>query len=308
MRVRRRLILAAYFYIVIMSAFNMICVASVPDLINYQGFLTDASGNPVAPPGEYTVEFRIWSDATSTDAATNLIWGRSFSVTVVDGRFNVILSDDGDAIQEPTAVNKLTHAFADAERYIQLTITKTPNGSVSPPISIEPRQRILSAPYALQSKRVGPGAIATDSLQDECVTPEKLQKANLRVGPYVHNVWTVPAGGDFKPVSNCYVDIELTGQRPVLIHFDGVYIETTGDSCASFKIYRDGADINLNYRQFNNLGLAQLPGSILLWFDYFAGDGTSVVPGPHRYQLYVRACSSSSERLQVRGSLVALEL
>lgn len=122
---------------------------AVPDLINYQGLLTDASGEPVDPDGEYTVEFRLWDDATATDVA-HVIWGRSFDVVVVKGRFNVILGDSGGSLAD-VPVSKLADAFSEPERYLQLKITRTPNGEITLPTPIEPRQRILSTPYAMCS-------------------------------------------------------------------------------------------------------------------------------------------------------------
>ncbi len=122
----------------------------VPDLINYQGLLTDSTGKPLEKDGEYTVELRIWDDPTSPDATPHLIWGRSFGVVVVNGRFNVILSDDGGILSDAPSTN-LANAFAAEERYLQITIISTPEGPVTGPNPIVPRQRILSVPYAINA-------------------------------------------------------------------------------------------------------------------------------------------------------------
>ena len=122
----------------------------VPELINYQGMLTDSSGTAVEPDGIYTVEFRIWSHSTETEAQY-LVWGRIVEATVIKGHFNVILSDDSPPIAVPTGVNSLRYAFNEEERYLGITIINTPEGPVSAPTQIEPRQRILSTPYALRS-------------------------------------------------------------------------------------------------------------------------------------------------------------
>lgn len=135
---------------------------AVPALINYQGTLTNADGTAM-PPGEYTIEFRIWASKDGT-ADGDRIWGRSFSVTLPDptegegdsppvaGCFNVLLSDDGNEIRptETFVKETLAAALQGSERYIGLTITAGP-GITGSPVTITPRQRFLSTPYAFVS-------------------------------------------------------------------------------------------------------------------------------------------------------------
>ncbi len=120
-----------------------------PQLINYQGRLTDAAGNPVTN-GSYGIEFRIWNDATSGD----LIWGPQYftldpgdssqtgyrdKVPVVQGYFNAILGEEdieGDLINT---------AFNSPNSYIEITVD---GGS-----PVLPRQRVLSAPFAVSSQQ-----------------------------------------------------------------------------------------------------------------------------------------------------------
>ena len=132
--------------LVVLSAISAIGMPTVPQLINYQGMLTDGQGNPLSPDGEYTLEFRLWSHNAAQDA-DHLIWGRAFSVTVVSGYFNVILSDDGQGLADAGQhrVRSLLDAFAAPDRYLGITI----NGAPSTSGEIAPRQQILSAPYAL---------------------------------------------------------------------------------------------------------------------------------------------------------------
>ncbi len=61
--------------------------SAIPQLINYQGFLTDDAGVPVAD-GNYSLTFRIWDAETG---GTQL-WSEDHStVSVTNGLFNVIL-------------------------------------------------------------------------------------------------------------------------------------------------------------------------------------------------------------------------
>jgi len=61
--------------------------SAIPQLINYQGFLTDDGGNPVAD-GNYSLTFRIWDAETGP----NQLWSEDHpTVSVTNGLFNVIL-------------------------------------------------------------------------------------------------------------------------------------------------------------------------------------------------------------------------
>ena len=124
----------------------------IPAAINYQGKLTNPSdGRPVAS-GVYHVEFRVWGHPTSTDGSY-AEWGRSFPVHVVtNGLFNVLITDDGGELTSPAPLtNDLRQAFQGADRYLGLKITQGPSGSISAP-EISPRQRLVSAPFAMHAQ------------------------------------------------------------------------------------------------------------------------------------------------------------
>ncbi|MCF7838209.1 MAG: hypothetical protein K9N49_06225 [Candidatus Marinimicrobia bacterium] len=123
--------------------------ADVPAALNYQGVLLDSQGAPV-PAGAYRVAFRIWDDPLSS-GAPDLIWGRAFSVNVVDGgRFNVRLTDSGDEVINPAPqTNDLRQAFQGEQRHLGLTVTETPAGAVGSPSEIPTRQQMVSAAYAV---------------------------------------------------------------------------------------------------------------------------------------------------------------
>ncbi len=124
---------------------------SIPSLINYQGKLTDASGSPL-PNGTYGVAFCIWNKKDAAQPGNTLIWGQEYSVAVQSGVFNVILGAPGGVPITNAAVNDLTYAFTEAERYVGLTVTRGTNGIAIPSAGeIIPRQQILSTPYALHA-------------------------------------------------------------------------------------------------------------------------------------------------------------
>jgi len=65
--------------------------AGVPQMINYQGTLTDKNGTPVAN-GNYTMEFKIYDVASGGAALWSEKWDPTTSqITVVGGAFNAML-------------------------------------------------------------------------------------------------------------------------------------------------------------------------------------------------------------------------
>src|SRR5262245_16046420 len=118
----------------------------VPSLVNYQGRLTDAASAPLSD-GSYRVAFKVWNDPTlaSTNAPTHLIWGNEYAVTLIAGTFNVILGASGGTPVPGAAVNDLTFAFGETNRFLGLTLTQTPSGPIASGQQREilPRQQLL---------------------------------------------------------------------------------------------------------------------------------------------------------------------
>ncbi len=119
---------------------------SVPQLINYQGQLLDASGAPMAT-GDYSIEVRLFP----VEAGGVAVWGpQVFSgqsgvgfgpkVAVVNGHFNLVLGP------QDTATNDLAGVFAaNASVFIELKV-----GTGSP---ISPRNKCFPRPLPLVRPR-----------------------------------------------------------------------------------------------------------------------------------------------------------
>ncbi len=104
-------------------------VAQVPDVIAYQGRLTDATGMPIAD-GSYPVYFTIYS----SEFAVNALWEESQDIQTIDGFFKVLLG----------AANPLgDEIFSGSERYLGIKIASDPE--------LTPRERIAATPFALQA-------------------------------------------------------------------------------------------------------------------------------------------------------------
>lgn len=105
--------------------------AEVPHLINYQGRLTDNSGNVVAD-GNYSLVFKIWDAAVDG----NEIWSETHpDVTVAGGIFSVILGSMTPPLPDS--------AFFRSDRWLGITL----DGE-----EILPRTRLLSVPYAYMAQ------------------------------------------------------------------------------------------------------------------------------------------------------------
>lgn len=106
--------------------------AAAPQLINYQGLLTDNGGVPVAD-GDYSVVFTIYDNPTAGAA----VWTETQLVTTSDGVFAVLLG----------AINPVAHTvFSDSARYLGVAVSGDPE--------LIPRVKLVSAPYALRSATV----------------------------------------------------------------------------------------------------------------------------------------------------------
>ncbi|UCC43533.1 MAG: hypothetical protein JSU65_10360 [Candidatus Zixiibacteriota bacterium] len=107
--------------------------AEVPQLVTYQGRLTDGSGTPV-PDGDYLVKFKIYGSAFGDDS----LWSSGYrQVTTTDGLFEYQL---GSAVPLPDDLFS-----ADSVRYLGITVGVDPE--------IDPRTRLTSVAYAYETLR-----------------------------------------------------------------------------------------------------------------------------------------------------------
>jgi len=105
--------------------FSVSINAQIPQLINFQGMLTDAAGTPIS--GNRTVEFRIYDSALG--GALN--WSETQTVTIDQGLFSVLL---GSVTSIPLSL------FNGGDRYITMKVDTDPE--------MTPRKRLVSVGYA----------------------------------------------------------------------------------------------------------------------------------------------------------------
>lgn len=117
---------------------NTLASSSVPEVVNYQGYLTDVGGVPIS--GSVTLQFSIW-DASS--AGTQL-WNETHnSVPVSGGYFSVLLGSQGTPLSPSV--------FDGASRYLEVTY----NGTTFA------RQQFASVPYALVAQQASTAITST---------------------------------------------------------------------------------------------------------------------------------------------------
>ena len=103
-------------------------VPDIPQMISYQGYLTDDAGEPV--DGVRSIEFSIHSTASGASQ----VWSETQDVTVTDGVFTVLL---GSVTPLPYAV------FDSGERYLAVRVDEGEE--------LSPRQRLVSVGYCFNA-------------------------------------------------------------------------------------------------------------------------------------------------------------
>jgi hypothetical protein len=117
-------------------------LADIPQMVGYQGMVTDNSGNPVAD-GTYTMRFRIYTAVTGG----TLLWdSNNQSVTLAGGVFSVML---GESPQPALGL-----AF-DQDYWLLVTFSGQ---------NQSPRKRLGSVGYAYMASGVVPGTLIEGSV------------------------------------------------------------------------------------------------------------------------------------------------
>ncbi len=138
--------------------------ANPPERMTYQGYLVDANGSPLGTnaPKNYDVVFRIWKSESSVAAADRL-WTEQQTVTVDKGYFSVLLGE-GSSIGEarPDLSTLFTNSTA-SDRWVGLTVKGI--GAGGQDVTILPRLRLLSSPYAYLARAVsGTGVVNANNI------------------------------------------------------------------------------------------------------------------------------------------------
>ena len=89
MRKHKKIIPALIFALLMMVTISF--GDTIPQLINYNGTLSDPSGNPV-PDGSYNIAFNIYDASVNGNILWSEVWNdTTVKVVVTDGSFNAML-------------------------------------------------------------------------------------------------------------------------------------------------------------------------------------------------------------------------
>jgi len=136
-------------------------LADTPNLLNYQGRLTDPSGNP--SNGTFSMTFAVYdADSGGNPLPAGTPWSETQNVTVSNGVFNVLL---GSVTALPTTLFQGGFGPSDSSgplRFLQVVV----NGE-----ELSPRKRMASVAYSLP--RQGTARVTTTgfSIPDRIVLP-----------------------------------------------------------------------------------------------------------------------------------------
>lgn len=159
----QRLTISIAIAVLICLLFSVLALGEVPQIISYQGRLTDPDGNPV-PDDDYLITFRIWDDPIST-AIENELWNSDYrEIQIIDGMLSYTL---GDTVPIPVEI------FSTNED-LYLGIKVGTNDEITP------RIRLTSAAYAIHSLKSDSSGFAL-LIADNSVTSAKIQDASIQL-------------------------------------------------------------------------------------------------------------------------------
>jgi hypothetical protein len=168
---------------------------TVPALVNYQGYVTNAQGAALAD-GNYDILFKIYTAASGGTP----IWGEKQVVTLNGGQFSVLLGNGG-AIDVATPRGALSDLFiasplASGNLFMGLTVNPVGQNTNA---EFTPRQQILANPFAHRALRadvataVADGVIVTNSLADSSISSAKIANNTIVAADLASNAVTTLA-------------------------------------------------------------------------------------------------------------------
>ncbi len=163
----------------LLTAAPLHAVPAVPEIINYQGYVTNASGVAL-PDGNYDIFFRIYNGATGGTA----LWAEKQTVTVSGGQFSVMLGNGvtvGTTNHDPLGTFLTTNA-ATGNLFIGLSVNAVGQSSAA---EFAPRQQLVANPFAHHAKLadtatvVAGNGVGTTALAASSVTSAKIADLNV---------------------------------------------------------------------------------------------------------------------------------
>lgn len=163
----------------LLAASPLHAVPAVPEIINYQGYVTNAAGAAL-PDGNYDIFFRIYNVAIGGTA----LWAEKQTVTVSGGQFSVMLGNGvtvGTTNHDPLGTFLTTNA-ATGNLFIGLSVNAVGQSNAA---EFAPRQQLVANPFAHHAKLadtatvVAGNGVGTTALAASAVTSAKIADLNV---------------------------------------------------------------------------------------------------------------------------------
>lgn len=260
--------------------------ATVPEVMNYQGILKDADGNPLN--GSYTMTFRIYDEP---EGGNNLCEETHANVTVRDGHFNVLLG---------YSVPLSAELFSSPDRYIGVT--------VDPYDEMYPRQRFATVPYAFHANRAF-GLSAADGDPLDAVTVDDDGKVGIgTTSPSVP--LHVRGGSDASLSGGGYFVAGSTTAGNIAIDNNEIMARNNG-SASPLYLNKDGGDVHIGGAKLEVNGQIRAksgaPSGNVTTHGYTFGDGGDLDGGMFSdADNTLKFATNGTTRMTIEGGYVGI--
>jgi hypothetical protein len=244
---------------------------SIPQLINYQGRLTDAAGNPINTTGEERIAMRFCLYDTDVGGSPVDGWCETHAVSVTYGVFSVLLGSD-------TLIPETV--FDRTDLYLGVKVGNDDE--------MTPRRRVVSVGYAYRAEDTGHAIQADQATEathaaqaDLATTADTVDGLHASVTPEANKL--VPLGSNTKLPSSV---LPLSAAQA--IYNDEVCLD-------SHEGEQDMPNMTLNMATYGSELLCMFTAPIIL----DSGGGYGLV----RVKLYIDGSLKCSTASEVEGKL-----
>jgi hypothetical protein len=220
---------------------------SIPLMLNYQGKLTDVTGNPVRD-SLYSITFRIFNTASGGTE----FWTETQPCSTHSGLFNCLLG----------SVTPIESLSSDGNCYLEMQVNPNP--------AMSPRVRIVSSAYSYLARKADSAnyatnatitrpitpPIANEEISDNAVTSSKILDGSIRgvdiIAPCSLQATVLSPGAVLRVTnqgSGSGIIVDVAGDHGVRVgrvHTYGVLVDSASE-CA-FCVYRAGL---FGFRAYN---------------------------------------------------------
>ncbi len=227
-------VLSALLFFISLFLMPSISAAQVPQTINYQGYMTDSSGNPAN--GFFDVFFDIYDSANGV----NPIWSERHRVEVISGVYSTVLGSR-------TGVN----INVNGQSWLQVSIDENASGTIETEEILSPRQQLTSVPSALNSDMLdGEHASAFQKrVSSTCPSGSSISAINE------NGTVICEAGGgiisETDPTVNSLAKTPLSCLSGQVVKWSGTAWECAADSNDGGGTYTAGAGLELTGSTFS---------------------------------------------------------